>query len=176
VLCSGGVDSATIAACQADRGEATELCFVDFGQAARHAERRSVAHISKHLDVSLDEVQIAGLAVPAAGEIAGRNLLLIAVAAAMRPAADLIFMGIHAGTGYRDCSLSFVELMQRVLDFHTDGTCRLVTPFVDWSKSEVVALARELNLPLELTHSCEMADEPCGRCRSCLDRAVLIAG
>jgi 7-cyano-7-deazaguanine synthase len=176
VLCSGGLDSTTIATDLIAREEAVELCFVDFGQPAVQAERRSVEKLCERLNMSRVEVGVAGLAMPAVGEIAARNLLLISITAALRPQAEMIFIGIHAGTGYRDCSPAFVKLMQQVLDFHTDGTCQLVAPFVDWSKGDVVAFARQLDMPLNLTHSCETSDVPCGKCRSCIDRSVLLVG
>jgi 7-cyano-7-deazaguanine synthase len=176
VLCSGGIDSVTIAFDHAVRGETVELLFVDYGQPARSAERRSVRRIADHLAAPTISVVLSGIDVPAAGEIAGRNLLLISIALAARPGAGVMCIGIHSGTGYRDCSPAFVELIQQVLDFHTNGASRLAAPFADWSKADVVALARELDVPLELTHSCEAADKPCGRCCSCVDREVLLAG
>jgi 7-cyano-7-deazaguanine synthase len=175
VLCSGGVDSAAIAVDLVSRGEDVELCFVDYSQPAAVAERRSVGLISEHLKRASAVVKLAGLDTPSVGEIAARNLMLIAIAAALRPSAQMVFIGLHAGTGYRDCSPAFVDLMQQVLDFHADGKCRLVAPFVRWSKADVVEFARELNLPFAITHSCEASAVPCGQCRSCLDREALLA-
>jgi 7-cyano-7-deazaguanine synthase len=176
VLCSGGLDSTTIATDLVVENEQVELCFVDYGQPAAAAERRSVTATAQRLGVGLCVVGVEGLAVPRAAEIAARNLTLIAVAIAARPTAPMIVVGIHTGTGYRDCSLAFVDLMQQVLDFHTDGQSQLVAPFLSWSKPDVVALAQKLGVPIGLTHSCEAADEPCGECRSCLDRDVFLAG
>jgi 7-cyano-7-deazaguanine synthase len=176
VLCSGGIDSATVAVERIAQGDQFQLCFVDYGQRARVAERRSVGALAQLLGVEVAYLGVHGLMTHAQGEIPARNLLLLSAALAARPQTRLMFLGIHAATGYRDCSPAFVAEMQRVLDFHTDGTCRLAAPFLHWSKADVVALARELDAPLELTHSCEAADEPCGSCRSCVDRAVLLAG
>jgi 7-cyano-7-deazaguanine synthase len=52
---------------------------------------------------------------------------------------------------------------------------RLLAPFVQWSKADVYSLALRLDVPLGLTHSCEASDEPCGSCRSCVDREALLA-
>lgn len=175
VLCSGGLDSTTIATDLVAENEQVELCFVDYGQPATAAECRSVTATAKRLGVGLCVLSVDGLAIPRAGEIAARNLTLIALAAAARPTAPMIVIGIHSGTGYRDCSPAFVELMQEVLDFHSDGRCRLVAPFLTWSKPDVVALAVKLGVPIGLTHSCEAANEPCGECQSCRDRDVLRA-
>lgn len=175
VLCSGGLDSTTIATDLVAENEQVELCFVDYGQPAAAAEHRSVSATAQRLGVGLCILGVEGLAIPRTGEIAARNLMLIVLAIAARPTAPMVVIGIHSGTGYRDCSPIFVELMQEVLDFHSDGQCRLVAPFLTWSKADVVALAEKLGVPIGLTHSCEVADEPCGKCQSCLDREVLLA-
>jgi 7-cyano-7-deazaguanine synthase len=176
VLCSGGIDSATLATQLSGAGETPELCFVDYGQPAAGGELRSVRAIAKNLGVSVLQTHVAGLDVPDEGEITARNLMLVTLALAMRPRARSIGLGIHAGTGYRDCSSGFVDLAQRALDFHQDGACRLFAPFVDWSKADVLALASVLDVPIDLTHSCETGDVPCGTCRSCREREVLLAG
>ncbi len=132
--------------------------------------------IAEKLGLSVLEVRLCGLDVPSEGEITGRNMMLITAALSLRPSAQGIGLAIHAGTGYRDCSPEFIELAQAVLDFHRHGECRLIAPFVAWSKADVLALARELDVPIERTHSCEAANVACGLCRSCRDREVLLAG
>lgn len=176
ILCSGGVDSGTLAAQAAASGQPVELCFVDYGQPARRAEHRSVDALAHHFAIDVVEVGVAGLDVAAYGEVPVRNALLVTVAAALRPDAGLLYLGVHAGTGYRDCTPAFIDLMQGLLDFHTGGTTRLVAPFIEWTKADVYVLARELDLPIGLTHSCESSDRPCGECRSCVDREVYVVG
>lgn len=174
VLCSGGIDSATLAALAVAEAESVELCFIDYGQPARTAERLAVLALGDDLGIPVVEAAISGLDI-VGGEIPMRNALLVTSAAALRPGAALVALGVHAGTGYRDCSKEFVDLMQRVLDFHRDGAMRLLAPFVQWSKADVYRLALRLSVPLSLTHSCEAGDEPCGSCRSCADREALLA-
>lgn len=175
VLCSGGIDSATLAALAVAEEGSVELCFVDYGQPARTAERLAVLALSDYLGVPVVEAAMSGLDV-LGGEIPMRNALLVTCAAALRPGAALVALGVHAGTRYRDCSAEFVGLMQRLLDFHRDGAMRLLAPFVQWSKADIYGLALRLDVPLGLTHSCEAGDEPCGSCRSCADREALLAG
>jgi 7-cyano-7-deazaguanine synthase len=176
VLCSGGMDSATLAAQLCGTGQTPELYFVDYGQPAAAAERQSVHAIAVRLSLTVMVAHVGGLDVPEQGEITGRNMMLVTLALAAHPHVRSIGIGIHAGTGYRDCSSDFVDLAQQVLDFHRDGGCRLVAPFVDWSKADVVALAVQLDLPIGMTYSCETGDRPCGSCRSCRDREALHAG
>lgn len=173
MLASGGIDSAALAAELARSHESTKLCFVDYGQRPVSAERASVRLLADHLGLALGEVAIRGFAHTATGEIPYRNALLITTAAATHPDAAVVAIGIHGGTGYRDCSPAFVETMQALLDFHSDGSMQLAAPFAAWDKPDVHALALELGVPISMTHSCEASDEPCGACRSCLDRKAL---
>ena len=86
-----------------------------------------------------------------------------------------IYLAIHAGTPYRDCTVQFIEETQRSLDFQSGGVVRLVAPYVAWSKQLVIEHALRLGVPLELTHSCERSTAPCGECPSCIDREALLA-
>jgi 7-cyano-7-deazaguanine synthase len=173
VLCSGGIDSTTLAASVHQQRGGVELVFVDYGQSAHASEMASVEAVAAWLGVPWQQIRVHGLAEPKGGEIVGRNLLLVSLALSARPQATTIGLGVHGGTGYRDCSPAFAELAQGLLDFHTDGRCRLAAPFLALSKPDVVALARELGVPLEQTYSCEHGDVACGRCRSCQDREAL---
>jgi len=170
---SGGIDSAAALALALAEGFTTEALFVDYGQAAAEAERSASRAIANHFGIAWREVTGAGHAF-ATGEIRGRNAFLLhsALLVLEWPAA-LVFIGIHAGTGYRDCDPPFVELMQRSFDYHSSGTVRIAAPFLKWSKVEVYDYAGTSGLPLNLTHSCEAGSAPCGACRSCLDRKLL---
>lgn len=176
VLASGGVDSSTVAAGLVAHGLKPDLLFVDYGQPARSRERQAVTEIAETFDLPLTTIKVDGGIAAQAGEIPARNLMLVALAAAVGPNAASVHLGIHAGTGYRDCSAEFVALMQRVLDFHSDGRTQLVAPFLHWPKGDVLEHARTLGIPLEITYSCETGAEPCGQCRSCEDRQAFYAG
>jgi 7-cyano-7-deazaguanine synthase len=177
VLLSGGVDSTTLLAlCAQQDPEGIGAIFVDYGQPASAHEREAARAASAVYDVDLCEVQVE-IGPVSDGEVQGRNALLVHLAlASAGPHAGTIFLGIHAGTTYRDCSPAFVQSMQISLDAHRDGALQLAAPFVEWSKAEVYALAGNLKVPFEITYSCESGTvPPCGRCRSCLDRKALDA-
>lgn len=174
VLASGGLDSSTVLALAlAERIPVTAL-FVDYGQAARRAEQKAVRTVCDCLSVPLRSVRYQGTPF-GAGEIRGRNAFLLHAALMEAPATvRMIMIGVHAGTGYPDCSPEFINLMQRSFDFHTAGTVAVSAPFVDLSKGDVHQLAIDLNVPIAVTHSCEAGDAPCGVCLSCLDRSALV--
>jgi 7-cyano-7-deazaguanine synthase len=148
--------------------------FVNYGQPAAVHEAKAARALAHHLEVPLQEVAVGGLQA-CVGEIPGRNALFVHVALALaagRPGA--IVLGIHAGTGYRDCGPAFVRTMQDSLDFHSDGALRLHVPFIDLNKRQVFDIAVAQGIPLHLTRSCEAATEaPCGNCRSCRDVELL---
>jgi len=65
--------------------------------------------------------------------------------------------------------------MQQSLDFHTSGELVVAVPFVAMTKSEVYQVASRLEVPIQLTYSCEAGISPCGVCLSCMDREALLA-
>jgi 7-cyano-7-deazaguanine synthase len=177
VLLSGGVDSSSLLALCAEQGVKAQPLFVDYGQRAAAPELAAAESVSRAYGVVLRQAT-AGIGDVAAGEIPGRNALLVHLALAMSPPTPAaIMLGIHAGTPYRDCSPAFVEAMQVSLDLHREGTLQLAAPFLTWSKHEVYSYARASSVPLDLTYSCEAGNvPPCGACPSCRDRKLLDAG
>ena len=170
VLASGGLDSSTLLALALADGISVTALFVDYGQAARRAEQKAVHSVCDRLSVPWRFVRYRGTFF-GAGELRGRNAFLLHMALMEAPAtARMIMIGVHAGTGYVDCSPAFIELMQRSFDLYTGGTVAVSAPFADLSKRDVYQLATDLNVPIEATHSCEAGDAPCSVCLSCLDR------
>ncbi len=176
VLLSGGIDSATLLADGAARGDTLRALFVDYGQAPASRERTCSEAIADNFGIQWSALAITGLEIPD-GEISGRNALLahLALTELGSGRGACIYLGIHAGTPYRDCTPEFVEETQRSLDFQSGGAARLVAPFVNWPKQMLIDHALELGVPLELTHSCERSLDPCEECPSCIDRRGIVA-
>ncbi len=170
VLYSGGVDSTVVAVQAIHAGLTPDLLFIDYGQPARRAERHAATQISAKLELRLRTLVVDGVHPPSRGEIPFRNALLITVAAAAVPTAGTIVIGIHGGTGYADCTPEFISQMQAVFGLHGGDRPELVGPLIRYQKPDVLAIAADLQIPFELTHSCESGDSPCGTCNSCLDR------
>jgi 7-cyano-7-deazaguanine synthase len=174
ILLSGGIDSATVAALLVEETWSVEAVFVDYGQLAVRDERAASGQIARHYSLAWAEVTVNGLVVPRFSEVRGRNDLLLAAAAAVS-AADAVSIGTHAGTSYADCSPDHAAAWQGLLDAEYGGSRRLLAPLQSMTKLQVLAMARELEVPLSLTYSCEDADGPCGRCTSCTDRERALA-
>ena len=173
VLASGGVDSSSLLWLCVDQGIRPSVLFVDYGQAAAQSECAAVARVCEALSAPWRIVRYSGSGF-GGGEIRGRNAFLLHTALMEFPGrSGVVAIGIHAGTGYDDCSPEFMDAMQRSYQLHTGGAVTIATPFLHWTKNQIYGLATYLGVPLAHTYSCEAANSPCNRCRSCMDRHSL---
>ncbi len=106
-----------------------------------------------------------------------RNGLMLAAAASFADSigATEIWYGAHkddaAGRAYPDCSPEFADAMGTAIYEGTGHTLKLVAPFINCNKADIVKIGLELHVPYELTWSCyEGKDQPCGSCGTCIDR------
>jgi len=176
VLLSGGLDSLACVAHYRATGAEVSALFVEYGQRAQQQERRAVRRISDAISLDVDSVAIHGLA-SRGGVIPARNALLLSTAL-MYSGGDtgIIAIGIHAGTGYADCTPMFVTQMQGVFDTYTAGGAMVGAPFLDWRKHQVWEFLDLAGYPKDLTYSCERGGvQPCGTCLSCYDLRALNA-
>ena len=172
VLLSGGIDSsAAVGVCLED-GIAPVGVFVDYGQPAARSEWSAAESVARHYGIEVGRVSLGFPLASREGEFFGRNALLILTAAGMTEARPLsIVSGIHALSEYYDTSPLFLRQMQHLLNGYFGGLVTLSTPFLADTKAEVVQFARDHDVPLQLTYSCEYQNAPaCGTCPSCKDR------
>src|SRR5882672_11240049 len=109
VLLSGGIDSAACVDFYRSLGRPLCALHVDYGQAASRKEYEAAVGIAHHYRVHLCQIHLAQSREKGVGEIAGRNGFLIFSAIMERPASvTAIALGVHAGTGYSDCSQEFL--------------------------------------------------------------------
>src|SRR5690554_2140666 len=171
VLFSGGIDSTSCIHYYQNLGYNVKGLFIDYGQPAANQEKIAVEKISDFLKIDIlqfkskNDLNIKG------GFIQGRNLLLFAISLINFPfTKGIISLGIHSGTNYPDCSQTFVELNQRMLDLYTGGNIILDCPFLNMNKQDVYNYFLKTGIPIELTYSCELGGEiPCGECLTCMD-------
>jgi 7-cyano-7-deazaguanine synthase len=134
-----------------------------------------VATLKDLLAIEVHSLQIAGLGHLSSGELSGRNLLLISAALFYSKGLEsVIATGIHAGTGYYDCSEPFLASVNSLAAAQSDGRVSVVAPFATWLKRDIYDYAYNRALPITQTYSCERGSVPsCGLCASCRDRKEL---
>lgn len=199
VLLSGGLDSAVLAAHEAQISRVLPV-YVSVGLAWEQAEMAMVEQLllapafAGRAD-ALVRVEFAMRDVyppthwairgqpPAydtpdeAVYLTGRNLVLLTRAGvvAARHGAHRIALGPLAGNPFPDARPAFFSSMSTSLSLGLDHAIEIATPFLNWGKVDVITRGVELHVPLELTLSCmnPQAGAPpvhCGLCSKCRER------
>jgi 7-cyano-7-deazaguanine synthase len=198
VICSGGLDSVSLAHIIAADATLTRLVSFDYGQrhrkelefAAAAAQRLGVPH---HLiDMRPIGAALTGsaltddIAVPDghyAEEtmritvVPNRNAIMLAVGFGVAAANgdDAVATAVHGGDHfiYPDCRPDFTEAFDTMQRHALDGYAdvRLVTPFVHRTKADIVSEGARHGTPFAETWSCyKGGDLHCGRCGTCVER------
>lgn len=175
LLLSGGIDSMVCLSLLLEAKHRVNALHINFRQAAAEPERRAVQSLIEFFNIPLRVIRIDVGREFLSGEIPFRNAALIFTAAmSAGDSIDELAIGVHAGVPYPDCSEEFLEAVRRMILESSDRHVGLVAPLRTWHKQEILAFAREKNLPIDLTYSCEVGTTPpCGECLSCKDRANL---
>ncbi len=196
-LLSGGMDSSTLAYVARSKGYTILSLHANYGQRTENRERISAGAISElvgadeYVEVDLRYLSVFGSSsltdhsIPVEDFIESSsdlpntyvpfrngNLLSIATSYAESRHADAIFIGVQAldYSGYPDCRPAFVDAFQEVINCGTgDAThIRLITPFINMTKREILQIGLTLGVPYEKTWSCyRNENEACGRCGAC---------
>lgn len=107
--------------------------------------------------------------------LTGRNLVLLTKAGvvASKHNAHRIALGPLAGNPFPDARREFFASMSTSLSLGLDHEIKVVTPFLDWEKEDVIRRGVELSVPLQLTLSCmnpAPGPQHCGLCSKCRER------
>ncbi len=198
VICSGGLDSVTLAHQVAAERELIALLTFDYGQ--RHKKeisyaRRCAARLGcEHLEVDIAAVgaMLSGsaltddLAVPdghyaqenmKVTVVPNRNAIMLSIAFGVAAArgAQAVAAAVHGGDHfiYPDCRPDFIEAFQAMQDRALDGLARieLFTPYANRTKADIVSIGQSFGVPFAETWSCYKGGERhCGRCGTCVER------
>lgn len=198
VICSGGLDSVSLAHMVAAEHELVRLVSFDYGQrhrkeldfAAECAARLGVPHdlidmraIGAHLSGSAltDDVDVPdghyAEETMRITVVPNRNAIMLAIAFGIAAAqkADAVATAVHGGDHfiYPDCRPGFVSAFEEMQRHALDGyaAVRLFTPFVHLPKSAIVTAGAKHGTPFAETWSCyKGAETHCGRCGTCVER------
>lgn len=197
VLLSGGIDSAVALAWSLREGHRVLPVTFDYhlrprreleaaGALVDHARRRGhdVAPLERVALPFLREVEDLSPRPPhlrgaPEGYVPARNLVFYSVAASLAEArgASLVVGGHNGGDPelFPDAGprffAAFNDLLVDAAWSHARSPFRVATPLAGKPKGDVLRLARDLGVPLELTWSCYADGKlPCGKCGSCAER------
>jgi 7-cyano-7-deazaguanine synthase len=198
VVCSGGLDSVTLAYKIAVEQTLTHIVSFDYGQ--RHSKELEYARrCGTRLGVTHDVLDITdigrrltgsaltnGEAVPEGHYaedtmrltvVPNRNAIMLTIAfgIAMATRAQAVAAAMHGGDHfiYPDCRPSFVDAFAAMQRFALDGFAQIAfaTPFLRWSKADIVREGARLDVPFAETWSCYKGGaRHCGRCGTCVER------
>ncbi len=206
LVCSGGLDSVSLAHVLAAEGHLSRLVSFDYGQrhrkelgfAAACAKRLGVPH---HLvDLSAVGAALTGSALTGDLDVPdghyaeetmkitvvpNRNAIMLTVAYGIAAANGdgAVATAVHGGDHfiYPDCRPAFTEAFDAMQRAALDGYAEVAlhTPFVHRSKADIVAAGAAADTPFQDTWSCYKGGAMhCGRCGTCVERqeAFALAG
>lgn len=198
VICSGGLDSVSLAHMVADQHTLTRLVSFDYGQrhrkeldyAARAAERLGVPHdiidmrpigaaltgsaLTDDIDVPDGHYAEETMRITV---VPNRNAIMLAIAFGVAAANgdDAVATAVHGGDHfiYPDCRPGFTQAFEAMQKAALDGYAdvSLYTPFVHRTKADIVTEGARHNTPFADTWSCYKGGaHHCGRCGTCVER------
>lgn len=178
VLLSGGLDSAVVLASLVKEHECSALAF-SYGQ-KHQIELEYAERLAKRYSVPFEIVELPPMPLVDDVMFAGRNLVLAAHAVAHAQAGgfDAIAVGCNESDWARfpDCRPEFWSSLKRACDAYG---VQVFTPLLRMWKGQVVALAKDIAVPIEMTWSCyspmthwgaPRQSVPCGVCLACTTR------
>ncbi len=198
IVHSGGLDSTVLLYHYRALGHEVKALAVDYGQRHREQELAASEAICQLLGVERRVVDLTALVdffgqnaltqldlpVPT-GEYAeqtiglstvpNRNMVMLSIGLTWAGSLgfDAVAYGAHGGThtNYPDCQPAFAAAMDgaaRVCDFRP---LRVLAPFIDGVKADIIRRGAELGVPFERTWSCYSGGAlHCGQCGTCVDR------
>lgn len=198
VVCSGGLDSVSLAHIVAGKGQLARIVSFDYGQ--RHRKELDFAErAARRLKVPFHLIDLRGIGAALGGSaltddlevpdghyaeetmrvtvVPNRNAIMLAIAFGIAAAKrdQAVAAAVHGGDHfiYPDCRPAFTEAyaaMQRAaLDGYADVA--LHVPFVRKTKADIVAEGARYGTPFAETWSCyKGGDVHCGRCGTCVER------
>lgn len=198
VVCSGGLDSVSLACRIAAEHQLAALLSFDYGQRHRKeldsaracAERLGVPH--QIIDIRSIGASLSGSALTDDVDVPdghyaeetmkitvvpNRNAIMLAIAFGVAAAqkAEAVALAVHGGDHfiYPDCRPGFIDAFQTMQNHALEGYAdiKLLAPYVHASKADIVIDGAKYGTPFAATWSCYKGGEHhCGRCGTCVER------
>lgn len=198
LVCSGGLDSVSLAHVLAGDGALARVVSFDYGQ--RHRKELGFARAcAARLGVPFHLIDMRGIGASLTGSaltddidvpdghyaqetmritvVPNRNAIMLAIAFGVAAAQGdtAVAAAVHGGDHfiYPDCrpgfTKAFAEMQRHALQGHADVA--LHVPFVHRTKADIVTAGARAGTPFAETWSCyKGGDLHCGRCGTCVER------
>lgn len=200
VLLSGGMDSAVCAALTLEAGFEIAALHLNYGQKTQLKELDSFEKLCSHFNVSqklivdvshlskiggssltddniqIDKTNSGNSGIPTSYvPFRNGNILAIAASWAEVLGAEALVVGATQVdySGYPDCREDFFNAMEKAINLGTkpETNLNIITPIINFKKSDIVKVGIEAGVPFEYTWSCYSSnDKACGKCDSCILR------
>lgn len=197
-ICSGGLDSVSLAHIIADKYELTRLVSFDYGQ--RHRKELEYAEAAaKRLGVPFHLIDMRPIGAALTGSaltddidvpdghyaeetmrvtvVPNRNAIMLAIGFGVAAANgdEAVATAVHGGDHfiYPDCRPGFTRAFDAMQQAALEGYAkvRLFTPFVEQTKADIVREGARHGTPFAETWSCYKGGaHHCGRCGTCVER------
>lgn len=198
VVCSGGMDSVTLAYHVKKERDLSRLISFDYGQ--RHKKELDYAAITAaDLGVEHNIIDISNIAQFLTGSaltdnidvpdghyaaetmrttvVPNRNAIMLSIAFGIAAGenASAVAAAVHAGDHfiYPDCRPEFVDAFRAMQNCALEGMWEVdfYAPYVNQAKADIARAGAELEVPFQKTWSCYKGGElHCGRCGTCVER------
>lgn len=196
LLCSGGLDSTTLAFSLVREGVSFVPLFLNYGQHCAKTELETVnCVLPRSALLDLATVDIADVYRGASSRLISeadlwkdpiedvdlylpyRNILFLSVASAFAQARGInaVYSAFINSNHAKeiDCSAEFFGRLTALMAEY--GSVEIRMPFRDFSKRQVVELALELGVAVGRTYSCQASSAvPCGACPNCVERLAAL--
>lgn len=206
LVCSGGLDSVSLAHVLMEQGALSRIVSFDYGQ-RHHKELGFARACADRLSVPFHLIDMRAIGASLTGSaltddidvpdghyaeetmritvVPNRNAIMLTIAFGVAAANGdtAVATAVHGGDHfiYPDCRPSFTDAFATMQAAALDGYANvgLHVPFVQQTKSDIVIAGAAANTPFGETWSCyKGGDVHCGRCGTCVERreAFAIAG
>lgn len=196
ILLSGGLDSLVSLGLKHKELNITLALTFDYGQKSVSKEITASKKICQHYNIQheviiLDWLRnitqtalVRGNNIPTGDElntpeqsaksvwVPNRNGLFLNIAGSYADSFgyDYILIGANKEEGltFPDNTQEFIDAVNNEFEFSTQKHPKVVAPLINYDKNDIVMLALQNSIPLELTMSCYQSEEGhCGICESC---------
>lgn len=195
ILLSGGLDSLVcLGLCKDEYNIQLALTF-DYGQKSAAMEIKSAKELCEYYDVKHQVIKLDWLkditntaivredtALPQGTDnaeesfravwVPNRNGLFLNIAGSFADSGNYTHIIIGAnkeeGATFPDNTQEFANRITEEFKYSTLTHTEVLVPLINYDKNDIVRLALEKSMPLELVYSCyDNKDKHCGKCESC---------